>query len=196
MNQLKSGKKVLPLTLAMMLLLLLLSLLLPAAGCAPGEVPVPPPPAAEKDDEGLPPAEAERQTVILYFAGEQADRLVREERQVALAGRERAVAVLEELIKGPAYPAHGRTIPPDVKVLGVKITEGIADADFSEELRSSHWGGSTGEIFTVYSIVNTLAELPGVELVQIRIEGEIVETLVGHMELREPLSPDPGLVAP
>jgi len=191
--QFKSGKKVLPLTLAMMMLLL--PLFLPAAGCAPGETPAPPP-AAEKDDAALPPAEAEPQTVILYFADEQADRLVREERQFVLAGRERAVAVLEELIEGPAYPAHGRTIPPDVKVLGVKIAGGIADADFSKELRSSHWGGSTGEIFTVYSIVHTLAELPGVELVQIRIEGEIVETLVGHLELREPLSPDPGLVAP
>ncbi|HAP31871.1 MAG TPA: hypothetical protein DCQ14_02260 [Firmicutes bacterium] len=174
---------------------MLLLPLLPA-GCAPGETPALPPPAAEKEDATLPPAEAERQTVILYFADAQFDRLVREERQIILAGREKAVAVLEELIEGPAYPAHGKTIPSDVKVLGVKIGGGIADADFSEELYSSHWGGSAGESFTVYSIVNTLAELPGVEQVQIRIEGEIVETLVGHLVLSEPLSPDPGLVAP
>lgn len=191
MIQLKSGNKIFLLTLALLLLLIL-----PAAGCAPGEVPAPPPPAAEREDEALPPAEAERQTVILYFADAQFDQLVREERQIALAGREKAVAVLEALIEGPAYPDHGRTIPSDVKVLGVKIGGGIADADFSEELRSSHWGGSTGEIFTVYSIVNSLAELPGVKLVQIRIEGEIVETLVGHLELGKPLSPDIGLIAP
>ena len=175
---LKSGKKVLPLTLTLMLLLLLLS-----AGCAPPEAPAPP------------LAQPDQQTVILYFANERADLLVREERLIVPAGREKTVAALDELIKGPAYPAHIRTIPPDVQVLGVEIVNGIADANFSEELRSSHWGGSTGEFFTVYSIVHTLAEFPGVEWVQIRIEGEIVETLAGHLELGKPLSPDPVLVS-
>lgn len=175
---LKSAKKVLLLPLTLMLLVIL------AAGCAPRETPAPP------------PAEVEQQRVILYFADEQAEWLVREERLIDPAGREAAVAALEELIKGPANPAHMRTIPPDVQVLGVKIRDGIADADFSGELRNSHWGGSTGEFFTVYSIVHTLAEFPGVERVQIRIEGEIVETLVGHLELGKPISPDLSKVAP
>lgn len=165
-------------------------------GCAPRQVPAPPlPPAAEEDEQDLLP-DGGWQAITLYFADEQSDRLVREERSLALEGREVAVAVLEELIEGPEYPAHGRTIPRDVKVRGVEMAGGIARANFSEELRANHWGGSTGEILTVYSIVNTLAELPGVQQVQILIEDETVETLVGHLELMEPLSPDWGLVAP
>ncbi len=172
--------------------LLLFLLLVLVAGCAP-QAPAPPEPEPEEQVEE---SQAEWEAVTLYYADDQSERLVEENRSLALEGREPAVAVLEELIEGPDFPAHGRTIPADVKVLGVQINGGIAEADFSEELRSSHWGGSTGEILTVYSIVNTLAELPGVEQVQILIEGETVDTLVGHLELMEPLSPDWGLVAP
>ncbi|MEW5919445.1 MAG: GerMN domain-containing protein [Bacillota bacterium] len=188
------GKKILMRSFTLgALLFLLLGFL---TGCAPREAPTPPsPPATEEKDKELQP-DGNWRAVSLYFADEQSDRLVKEERSLALEGREPAVAVLEELIEGPEYPAHGRTIPPDVKVRDVKIGGGVAAADFSEELRTSHWGGSTGEILTVYSIVNTLAELPGVERVQILIEGEVVDTLVGHLELLEPLSPDWGLVAP
>lgn len=174
--------------------LLLLLLLVMVAGCAPQD-PAPPEPEPEPEEQVEEP-QTEWEAVTLYYADEQSDRLVEENRSLALEGREPAVTVLEELIEGPDLPAHGRTIPADVKVLGVQIKDGIAIADFSEELRSSHWGGSTGEIITVYSIVNTLAELPGVEQVQILIEGEKVDTLVGHLELMEPLSPDWGLVAP
>ena len=177
------------------IILLALLLILPAS-CRPREAPAPPSAPGGEEGEKLPSEAQERFTATLYFADGQADRLVPEERLIVLAGKEPAVAVLEELIEGPEHPAHGRTVPPDVQVLGVEIRRGIAAANFSEELRSSHWGGSTGEILTVYAIVNTLAELPGIEQVQILIAGEKVETLVGHLELGEPLAPDMGLVSP
>lgn len=176
------------------ILLPLLFVLTFAAGCVPQPAaPTPPPDPEEQVEE---PPQTEWESVTLYYADEQSDRLVEENRSLALEGRELAVAVLEELIEGPDFPAHGRTVPADVKVRGVQIEGSVAAADFSGELRSSHWGGSTGEILTVYSIVNTLAKLPGVEQVQILIEGKPVDTLAGHLELMEPLSPDWGLVAP
>jgi spore germination protein GerM len=63
--------------------------------------------------------------------------------------------------------------------------------DFSRELQTNHSGGSAGELLTVYSIVNTLAEnIHGISRVQILVEGNEVETLAGHLDLREPLSPN------
>ena len=47
---------------------------------------------------------------------------------------------------------------------------------------------------TVYSIVNTLAELPEIEMVRFLIEGEEIETLAGHLDLSEPVYPDEGLI--
>lgn len=194
MKVMKRTKKTLPL----FVLLLILLLLAFVWGCAP-QAPAPPDspqPAPQPEEEVEEEPSAKMEEFSLYFADEQSERLVEEKRSLELDDRKPAVAVLEELIEGPLSPSHGRTIPDDVKIRDVQIGGGLARADFSMELRSSHWGGSTGEILTVYSIVNTLAELPGVEYVQILIEGEAVETLVGHLELTEPLSPDWGMVAP
>lgn len=173
---------------------LLFFLLFLPFGCA-RETPVPPPQPPEQKEKEVPEEPEQKVEVItLFFANEEADMLVKEEREVETGERDIKVVALEELIKGPADDRLGRTVPQDVRVLEVTLENGTAVANFSEELRSSHWGGSTGEILTVYSIVNTLASLPQVERVKFLIEGEEVDTLVGHMELTDPLDPDWGLV--
>jgi len=47
---------------------------------------------------------------------------------------------------------------------------------------------------TVYSMVHTLTQLPAIERVQFLVEGQRVETLVGHLALDRPLEPDPGMI--
>ena len=117
--------------------------------------------------------------------------LAGEEREINAGDKDFQVAVLEELIKGPQNPSLGATIPPDVQVLGVTVEEkGTAVVDFSRELLTSHWGGSMGEIMTVYSVVNTLSSLPGIEQVKFLVEGEEIETLTGHLDISEPVEPD------
>ena len=52
----------------------------------------------------------------------------------------------------------------------------------------AHAGGSLEEIFTVYALVNALtSNLPEIRAVQILIEGQEVDTLAGHVDLRHPL---------
>ena len=49
-------------------------------------------------------------------------------------------------------------------------------------------GGSLDEIFTVYSIVNTLTDnLPAIAAVQLLVDGHQVDTLAGHVDVRRPL---------
>ena len=55
-------------------------------------------------------------------------------------------------------------------------------------------GGSTGELLAVYSLVNTLTQLPQVAAVQILVEGEVVDSLFGHVDVSSPLVADPSLV--
>lgn len=74
-----------------------------------------------------------------------------------------------------------------MKLRSVKVQDGVATVDFSKELQKNFNGGSTGEEMLVGSIVNTLTDFPEVKKVRIRIEGEDVETLSGHMDLSEPL---------
>ena len=87
---------------------------------------------------------------------------------------------------GPEDSTLYRTIPPEAKLLGIEVKDAIAYVDFSEEIRTKHWGGSTGEIMTMGSIINSLTELEGIEKVLVLINGEIQETLVGHLEISEP----------
>ena len=81
-------------------------------------------------------------------------------------------------------------------MLGVSVADGIATADFSEELSSGFHGGSDNEGVLVYSIVNTLASLPTIEKVQLLIEGESVEEIGGHYYLAKPFTFDDELVVP
>ncbi|MDO9534173.1 MAG: GerMN domain-containing protein [Bacillota bacterium] len=176
------------------LLLIALTIGMVTTGC--GNSVTPPLEEPLEDGEEAPdqPADTDEEKAVLYFANNEADKLVKEKREIIASKEEMKKAILEELIKGPQDPGLQRTIPEDVKVLGVTVKEGIASADFSQEIRSSHWGGSTGEILTVYSIVNTLGDLSDVEQVRFLIEGQEIETLLGHMDLSGAVHPDWGLV--
>ena len=61
---------------------------------------------------------------------------------------------------------------------------------FSHHLVTIHPCCSIGYIFSVYSIVNSLAVLAGVEQVQILVENQVIDTLAGHLNLRRALRPD------
>ncbi len=126
--------------------------------------------------------------VYLYFGDSQAMGFNKEERTIDVVTPER---LIEELINGPAFEENKQTIPDDTKLIDIKVEERIAYVNFSKELIDNHWGGSAGESMTIGSIVNTLVlnEGTGIEKVQILIEGEIVETLAGHIDTSIPLEP-------
>jgi len=180
-----------------MLLFIILAVGMVTTGCG-NDVTPPLEEPLQDEEEAAPeqPTKPDEEKAALYFANADADQLVKEIREIKASGAETKKAILEELIEGPQNPELVRTIPEDVKVLDVTVEDGIAAVNFSEELRSSHWGGSTGEILTIYSIVNTLAELPDVEQVEFLIEGQEIETLMGHMDLSGAIHPDWDLTVP
>lgn len=124
--------------------------------------------------------------VTVYFSDEDALGLVAERRPLS-RGQDPVAQTLAELIKGPQRPGLYPTIPQGVRVLSTRQAGKTLYVDFSRELQTNHWGGSAGEILTVYSIVNSLTAIPGIEEVVILIEGELQETLAGHLALDEPL---------
>jgi germination protein M len=130
----------------------------------------------------------------VYFSDDQANYLVKEDRtaQVSKVVESeldmRAKLAMEALIEGPTQPNLYRTIPEGTKLLSLEIRDKIAYVDFSKELSEKHWGGSTGELLTIGSIVNTLAQFPGIEKVQILIDGKIEPTLAGHADISIPLA--------
>ncbi len=101
---------------------------------------------------------------------------------------------LEELLQilaaGPTTPGLLPVLPPGTRILGARQLGTVLHVNFSAELMTAHPGGSAGELVTVYGIVNTLVNAPGVEQVQIWVEGRLVETIAGHVSTWAPLKPD------
>jgi len=82
-------------------------------------------------------------------------------------------------------------LPPQAGIREVWVSPGgIAYIDFDADFYAFSGSGSLGELHTVYSIVTTVAmSFPEIFAVQILIEGKLVETLAGHVDLSRPLVP-------
>lgn len=132
------------------------------------------------DREEEMPAELE---VDLYFSDQEAMNLIPEKRVVDT--EDLYYNTLRELIAGPSEDSLLKTIPEGTEVEDIDLAEGQAEVSFNQALSERHWGGSSGELMTVYSIVNTLTQFDEIDEVKILIEGQEVESLVGHMDLTD-----------
>jgi hypothetical protein len=144
------------------------------------------------------PAAVPRIKATLYFASEDGMRLVPAEQEVPLA--EGAVAQARSIIEAqlatqPPAPLAA-TIPRGARLRGIFISErNEAFVDLDAVIRTAHPGGTLQELMTVYTIVNALVtNLPNLQEVQILIDGQEVDTLAGHVDLRRPLRKNEGLI--
>jgi spore germination protein GerM len=140
---------------------------------------------------------AERKEVLLYFSDSEGEYLIGEKRKILKkdAVQEEAKETVIELIKGPSGKLIP-TLPPRTELLTLLISDaGVARVSFSPALSKDHPGGSSAEMMTVYSIVNSLSlNFPQIKRVQILIDGKPIPTIVGHLSLERPVSPKPDLI--
>ncbi len=137
------------------------------------------------------------QSISLYFAEytETESYLVKETREIQTNGN-LYKKVVEELIKGPESSNLYPTIPSNVRVNSVEISDGTATVDFSREIITNldeipH--SSATEIMAIYSIVNTLTEFEEIDRVKITVEGKdsgqidgfYIEDFWGHVGIYE-----------
>lgn len=96
---------------------------------------------------------------------------------------------LETLIKGPLpNEKWHESIPRSTKLIGLSVYNGLATANFSKEIQTDFNGGSLIESLLVQAIVNTLTEFSEITQVQILVNGEVVESIGGHVYIGKPLS--------
>lgn len=102
---------------------------------------------------------------------------------------EQARRLLEAQLQ-PAPAPYAQAIAEGTAIRQIFLTDsGDAFVDLSKEAVANHRGGSLDELFAVYAIVNTLTvNLPAVKHVQILVDGQEVDTLAGHVDLRHPLT--------
>ena len=87
-------------------------------------------------------------------------------------------------------PNFRNTIPRGTLLNETYIdTQQTAYLDFSSHLSEGHIGGTTAELLTITAILKTVFDAfpDDIKQVQILIDGEEVKTLVGHLNLSQPL---------
>ena len=146
-----------------------------------------PPPLPEK-------AKVEKE-VLLYFTDTERGLLKAERRSIGKGDLVTEVsAVIDGLITGPKGKLLP-TLPEGTLLLGIEVQGDVAYIDLSRNFIDNHPGGTSSELHTVYSLVNTITDnFSRIKEVQILIEGRRRKTLAGHIDINYPLTQDRKMV--
>ncbi|MGE5370612.1 MAG: GerMN domain-containing protein [Solirubrobacterales bacterium] len=137
---------------------------------------------------------------VLYFSDDTYSKLMPETRTVSVRSGDLPAVVIQELMHGPRSTQLKPTLPKEARLRAITVRNRVARPDFSAAIRNrpvgaAYAGTADVERMMVYSIVNTLGRVPGIDKVQILIEGRQTETLLGNIDISRPLSPDPKLIS-
>jgi spore germination protein GerM len=129
----------------------------------------------------------------LYFPSDDGASLLEETRDVHESS-DKAVQVREvvsEILRGPLKEGLVSSFPAGSRVKNVFIdSSGTAYVNFSRELQADFPGGAWTETLAIYSLTNTLVvNFPEIKQVQILVEGDVPETLAGHIDISRPFTP-------
>jgi spore germination protein GerM len=149
-----------------------------------------PAPAASSPAPAAPATAERRINATLYYVSEDGMALVGTQREIPFG--ETVLEQAEHIVRAQLAPAPQplvSAVPAGTMLRALYVTQrGDAFVDLSADARTKHTGGALDELFTVYTIVNALTvNLPSVTRVQILIDGKEVDTLAGHVDLRNPL---------
>ena len=139
------------------------------------------------DNTGEDMKKYEEVTLALYFANVTGDKLIKVNRTMRYnTNISLEKLVVEQLVSGPvgnkvkgdilAYP----TLNPEIKIISVNIKDGICYVNLNNTFLTLN-SNVTADT-AIYSLVNSLTELPGVLKVQLAVEGE-TEAVLGDKML-------------
>lgn len=109
-------------------------------------------------------------TVTLYFSNKDGTELIKETRNVHYSTNiSLEKLVMEQLIEGPKKSGSIATVPSGTKLIAVSVVDGVCYVNLGESFRAQN--PEVNEEIVLYSIVNSLTELQGVNKVQISVNG-------------------------
>jgi len=141
----------------------------------------------------------EKTQIEVFFSDAQERHLIAEKHYVYKqdnpAGQ--AEEVVRALLEG-SKTGKVNTFPSGVTLKDIKLDkDGTAQVNFGYELVRDHPGGSSAEMATIYSLVNSLtANVPQIKTVRIIVDGKPLDSLKGHISTRDSFTADPDLLIP
>ena len=132
-------------------------------------------------------------TFTLYFSDASGKKLVQEKQKVYYSTsvpKEREV--VELLLHGPLSQDLKATLPSDLKILSVTLSDGIVYVNLDPAFLNGT--SEISEKVVVYSLVNSLLELEGTSKVQISVNGETKYVLGDGIDLSKFLTKNTELI--
>ena len=77
---------------------------------------------------------------------------------------------MEQLLEGPTISGAQSAIPEGTKLMSVSVVDGVCYVSLDETFRNQNY--KINESIVIYSIVNSLSELPTINKVQITVNGD------------------------
>lgn len=126
-------------------------------------------------------------SVNIYFAGTGQEKILMAEKRPVIAGNPgNALSnVMKELLKGPLMSYHFPVIPAGTVLLGSRVIDGIAEVDLSQEFLENSLDTRILDEYIIYSIVNTVTEIPEINGVTFFIDGKRIKAY-GNIDLSIP----------
>lgn len=120
-----------------------------------------------KSEEGY----NQKGTVVLYFANEDGTALKEYRKTIELSNNmSLSRIVMELLIEGPEEEGYQATLSKNTKIQNISVKDGICYVDLSDEFYDTD--NTLKNDIIVYSVINSLVELPTVSKVQFLRNGE------------------------
>lgn len=133
-------------------------------------------------------------TLTLYFANREGTGLVKEECDVHYSSNiSLDKLVMTKLIEGPENNELQATLPSGTKIVMISVADGICYVNLDETFKNDQ-NNEILEQVVLYSIVDSLTELPEVDKVQITVNGDSSGSLRYNYALSEIYERDNSLI--
>ncbi|MBN1299076.1 MAG: GerMN domain-containing protein [Actinobacteria bacterium] len=134
--------------------------------------------------------------IKVFFASlGQEDKFSYEQRTIVAGNAKIAVEnAIKELLEGPHKSFNFPVIPPGTELKGVDIYENLAKVDFSQKFLENSLESGVLDRYVIYTIVNTVTQIPDVDGVIFLIEGKRIK-IYGSVDLSIPAIMDEDFIS-
>lgn len=110
-------------------------------------------------------------TLTLYFSNQTGDGLIKETRNEYYSSNiSLEKLIMEQLLDGPEDADAKSAIPEGTKLVNVSVVDSVCYVSLDETFRNQNY--EISEPIVIYSIVDSLSELPTISKVQISVNGD------------------------
>lgn len=129
--------------------------------------------------------------ILLYFPDNKHKYLIPEERLVSI-DESIEKTILEEVLKGSLHNKLNPWLSKNTRIIGLTGKDNILTVNCSKEFINSFTINWASNVYIIYSIVNSLTELPGVKKIVFKLEGRSIRT-IGGIDFSKPFERNRGL---